>query len=305
MPRRLMIVAVTAAVTCSNAVAEDKSWVGEKVMVAKPGVQLVVRNGDSQTSFRLKGVLFPVLKEQDGWLRLRDRDGKEGWGEKTDFVLLQDAPAHYTDIIRQNENDIWAWGNRGLAWEQKGELDNAIKDFTEAIRLNPKYPIAFTSRAAVWKRKGDFDRAIADYDEAIRLDPRSVSAFNNRGTVWKAKKNYEKAIKDYDEAIRLDPADCASPLNNIAWIRASCVDPKYRDGVKAVELATRACELTNWKVPLFIDTLAAACAEAGDFTSAIKWAEKTLEDETYAKNGGETTRERLTLYRENKPYREQ
>lgn len=303
MPRLLMII-VAVTVACSPAAAEDKSWVGEKVMVAKPEVQLVVRNGDTQTSFRLKGVIFPVLKERDGWLRLRDRDGKEGWGEKVDFVLLQDAPAHYTDLIRQNESWVWAWGSRGLAWKEKGELDNAIKDFTEVIRLSPKYPIAFTSRAAVWQSKGDFDRAIADYDEAIRLDPRSASAFNNRGTVWKAKKNYDQAIKDYDEAIRLDPA-YAHPVNNIAWIRASCADPKYRDGVKAVELATKACELTNWKVPVIIDTLATACAEAGDFTGAIKWAEKTLEDESYAKDRGEITRERLKLYRANKPYREQ
>jgi hypothetical protein len=57
--------------------AED-SWVGEKVMQKKPKVTFGDRVGDNQTYFDLKGSVFPVLKEQDGWLRLRGNDGAEG-----------------------------------------------------------------------------------------------------------------------------------------------------------------------------------------------------------------------------------
>jgi hypothetical protein len=49
--------------------------------------------------------------------------GKEGWADKMDFVLLRDAPAHYTEMIRKNERNYWAWNQRGSAWHEKGELD--------------------------------------------------------------------------------------------------------------------------------------------------------------------------------------
>ena len=38
-----------------------------------------------------------------------------------------------------------------------------------------------------------------------------------------------------------------------------------------------ACELTHWNSPECLDALSAACAEAGDFTSAVKWQSRAVQ----------------------------
>jgi hypothetical protein len=57
---------------------------------------------------------------------------------------------------------------------------------------------------------------------------------------------------------------------------AACPQPEYRDGARAVELALRGCELTNWQDANILDTLASAYAESGWFEEAISWAHKSL-----------------------------
>ena len=40
------------------------------------------RFGDKQVYFPLRSVIVPVIREQDGWLRIRDFDDREGWVNK-------------------------------------------------------------------------------------------------------------------------------------------------------------------------------------------------------------------------------
>ena len=43
-------------------------------------------------------------------------------------------------------------------------------------------------------------------------------------------------------------------------------------------MATKACELTGWKNANYLDTLAAAYAEVGNFTEAVKWVVKAQQN---------------------------
>ena len=60
----------------------------------------------------------------------------------------------------------------------------AINSFTEAIRRDPQDAYAYACRGAAYGRVGEYDKEIADCNEAVRLDPRFTVAYNNRGMAF-------------------------------------------------------------------------------------------------------------------------
>ncbi len=203
----------------------------------------------------------------------------------------------HTEAIRLRPTVAAYYCNRGNVWRVKKEFDKAVKDFDEAIRLSPQNALYFNNRGIVRLAMKEYDAALADLNEAIRLNPTSAMSYLNRGTTYLEMKEFDKAKKEHTEAIRLDPkydsayvgrgnvhkrqqnydqalADYARAVevnpksargwNSLAWTLAVCPKDGVRDAKKAVEYATRACELSEWKNASLLDTLAAAYAESGD-----------------------------------------
>jgi tetratricopeptide (TPR) repeat protein len=148
----------------------------------------------------------------------------------------------------------------------------------------------------------DFDTAIAEYTEAIRLDPKSDAAFHNRATAYADKHEYAKAVADFNEAIRLAP-DEPDSYSSLAWLLATCPKAELRDGKRAVDLATRACKLSNWKDANDMENLAAAYAECGQFAEAVEWQTKAVNLATGLENLAES-RQRLEQFKAGQPHRE-
>ncbi len=117
-------------------------------------------------------------------------------------------------------------------------------------------------------------------------------------------RKFAEAISDFEAAVRVDPG-YALAFNGLAWLRATCPVAEFRDGAKAIENATKACELTNFKEARYVGTLAAAYAQAGDFDAAVKQQKKAIDllaeqEEDFRAD----FEKRLILYQSGKPYRE-
>ena len=218
----------------------------------------------------------------------------------------------------------------------KGRLDLAIVELREAIRLFPEsgllYPhlllgniyhelgqkrLAFaayrgalleigecTYRAVLTlalEATGTPADVIAAFRDAIRAKPIHPGLHIGLAKVLLAHGHRDEAFIEFHEAIRLEPND-PKTYTEFAWDLATLPEAKQRDGKSAVEFATKACELTEWKDPCNLDALSAAFAESGDFDSAVKWQTKAiglLSDEKEK----EDYRTRLQLYQKRKPYR--
>jgi eukaryotic-like serine/threonine-protein kinase len=190
----------------------------------------------------------------------------------------------------------------GLALLNKKELPAAVSAFREAIRLDERYGSARNNLGAALQSQGDADGAIAVFRSAVRYSPTASLANRNLARLLAETGDFEGAARSYAEWLRHVP-DNPVALNGFAWLLASAPDGRVRDGRKAVELATRACELSAWKEGNYIDTLAAALAEAGDFGRAVAEQKRALSFPEFERTAGAVARKRLALYERNQPYR--
>ena len=130
-----------------------------------------------------------------------------------------------------------------------------------------------------------------------------ATAHTNRGLVESRRGKWQRAIEDYREALRLQPK-LPSAQNNLAWLLAACPVDELRNGQEAVEHATWACNIAGWCNPSFIGTMAAACAEVGDFVQAVRWQKRALANPAYRQMYGDATVSgRLRLYEQGMPCR--
>jgi tetratricopeptide (TPR) repeat protein len=206
--------------------------------------------------------------------------------------------------IELNPGDAWAYNLRGVAYLEKGQYDKAISDYNKAIKISPWNYIPNINRGIAYFEKGQYDKAISDYNKAIKLNRWVALTYIRRGIAYDRKGQYNKAILDYNKAIEVNSND-PSAYNGKAWMLSTCPDARYRNGIKAIELAKKALELETRAT--FVDTLAAAYAEAGNFEDAIitqKKAINMLKRKSVTKIEIDDYIERLNFYKSGKPWRE-
>ena len=187
-----------------------------------------------------------------------------------------------------------------------GEYDRAIDlvDSALAVVKPDKAAPALSIRGRAYLKKGELDKAERDFDEVTDLDPKLGGAYTARAIIYNRKKDQAKALRELDSISSLKLNKPGSALNGVAWIRATFPEPGLRDGNKATEEALQACEVSQWQESGYIDTLAAAYAETGDFERAVKFEEQALGMTPPENARRQKMESRLALYRDHKPYRE-
>ncbi|MEC7449809.1 MAG: tetratricopeptide repeat protein [Planctomycetota bacterium] len=251
--------------------------------------------------------------------------------EKTEHAIVD-----LTEALEIKPRDIQALLMRGELNLQVDNLDDAMRDVELALVVRPGLIQAILLRSLIFAGQGKYDSAANDMELLVQNDPQNTQWKLQLAMMYyggerpnKAIEVYTRVLKDepdnffaqrgkadamlitgdhqgaidsYNKCLEQQPED-DHILNNLSWVLGTSPKDDLRDGERAVELGLKACEVTEYKEPHILSTLAAAYAETGDFENAKKWSSKAVELAEDGEQKENLTKE-LESYEAGKAWRE-
>ncbi len=168
--------------------------------------------------------------------------------------------------------------------------------FREAIRIDAAFAPPYLGLAKVLLQQGNTKQGRGVLQEAMRLKPDDPQPLCLLGDSLLSSGETSQAVPLYRKAVEKD-ADCIPALLRLAQIfsASSAADPQTRK--EAVQLATRACTLTNYGSAEALLTLSDAHAAAGNFVEAVSTAYRALQIADQSGNAETANMARLRLKR--------
>ncbi|MEI7729644.1 MAG: glycosyltransferase family 39 protein [Verrucomicrobiota bacterium] len=215
---------------------------------------------------------------------------------------LAAAKQQFLEASRILPEDYESLNNFGMISETMGELDSAVDYYRKSLQAQSN---AKTQKrlSRVLFRLGRVPEAIESNRTALQMLPRDVTLHHVQAQLLGMTHDYGGALPHYRAALENNPTN-PPVLSDLAWFLATCPQTDLRNGTEAVRLAEKAVTLTGFKQTVIVGTLAAAYAEAGQFSNAVATAEKAI---ALARTRGETTLAEtnqllLQTYRQNQAY---
>lgn len=199
------------------------------------------------------------------------------------------------------------------AWKQTTYWRDSVSIWEHTIAVTSENQIAHQDLAAALQARGDIagsrkhsrQAAIIHAQTTLEDFPLDVPTRNDLGVLLIQNGDVRGGIREWETSLEINPND-GNALNNLAWILATFPDDSVRNGKRAVELGEKATALPGGNAPIILRTLAAAYAEAGDFSKAIETAQRAIESADAQRNTSlaATLQHEIELYRASTPYRE-
>lgn len=221
----------------------------------------------------------------------------------TDHPKLASSLSAQAQILMWNEK--WAEAEALLreVWEMRGRLLG--KDHDHALRMLSRLGVTLFNQGKLAEAEATCREVLGVKEVDMKKQSWGRGAVTESGQVlfWALvlqgrlaeAKSVGRDLAEHKGNSRF--------LNQLAWLLATCPDSTVRDGQSALGYAEKAVALTSRTNLAVLDTLAAAYAEAGQFTNAInvqKEAIALLKSEEERKD----YESRLRLYESGTSYRD-
>jgi protein O-mannosyl-transferase len=174
----------------------------------------------------------------------------------------------WSETIAQRPHNARARNNYATWLLMKGRYSDAESHLRVAVTEKPEFAEAEANLGVALSAQRKLDEGAVHLQRAVALRPDFASAHRNLGETYALQQRPGEAVAAYTAALDLQP-DNVALLNRTAWILATTVDARVRDGRRALSFGERAVRLTARQDPTSLDTLSAAFAELGQFDQAL------------------------------------
>lgn len=214
---------------------------------------------------------------------------------------VDEAERAFAEGRRLQPDNAAAHHGFGTTLRDRGEPARAVPYLEAAVAAHPDQPELRYDLAVALQWADRLPAALDAYREAVRQSPADVRYLTGLAHALHAAGDTAGSTERYAEATRLDP-EWADRADQQAWRLAVHPEAGQRNGARAVRLAEETCQATGFARADFVDTLAAAYAEADRFPEAVSTARRAAGLATDARLAAEI-RDRLALYEGGRPFR--
>ena len=218
---------------------------------------------------------------------------------------LAEAAAEYRRALALAPDLPEARNNLGIVLLQSGQATAGIAELRAALRQAPTNAETQYNLAVALNEQGRWAEALEYLGPAAASHAKDPNAHYQFARALAGVGRPREALPKLARALLLRP-DFPEALDELAWLLATSPQNDLRNGVEAVPMAERACELTQggtWRQRL---TLAAAYAEAGRWNEAVAAAERVQASlvSTAPPTAQQLCARLLTEFRAGRPWRE-
>lgn len=175
----------------------------------------------------------------------------------------------YEEILKINPKSSNIYGNLGVIYKIKGDINTAIKYYVTAINLNPKNILVYNNLGNAFKEIKNYKMALKVYIDAIKINPKDFNMFNNLGIVYELIGDSNRAIEAYKQAVRINPK-YAKAINNIGVVLYK--QKRYKESAQIFEIALQSDSNYNE----VYSNKGAAYNKAKDYDKAIESLEMAI-----------------------------
>jgi tetratricopeptide (TPR) repeat protein len=168
-----------------------------------------------------------------------------------------------------------AHNNLGNIALNSNHPEAAKQHFREAIRVMPGAAWAYLNLGQALFSENHISEAIVEWNRVLEIQPGDSQTHGLLGIAFSRDNQYQQAVNHFALSLKYNPAYWFARAQ-VAWLLATCPSNEVRNGTLAIEMAKLLLEGSKQESARAADILAAAYAEAGDYSNAVKYAERAL-----------------------------